>query len=250
MNQPLKRFGDDIWIADGPIVRTFFVPFPTRMVVVKLGDGSLWVDSPVEVSPETLARIEAIGPVRYLVAPRPLHTWRLEQGCELFPEAQLWGPRNGSRSFARRVFARLFSGVPRALRGIAFTGTLQNAPPAAWADDLDQLVFKGNALLEEAAFLHGKSRTLILADFIQNYPAMPRDFFGNLAKSAGGVLNGGVPRDIRWSFTNRKLGRASFERLLSWDFDKLIIAHGACVERDAKAFVRNAFRFSGYSYCS
>jgi hypothetical protein len=27
------------------------------------------------------------------------------------------------------------------------------------------------------------------------------------------------------------------------DFDNLIIAHGACVEHDAKAFVENAFRW-------
>jgi hypothetical protein len=33
-----------------------------------------------------------------------------------------------------------------------------------------------------------------------------------------------------------------FEKLLAWDFDKLIIAHGGCIERDAKPFVERAFR--------
>jgi len=56
-------------------------------------------------------------------------------------------------------------------------------------------------------------------------------------------LNGGVPLDARLSFTDRKLGREVLARLLSWDFDKLIVAHGSCIEHDAKAFVENAFRW-------
>jgi hypothetical protein len=56
-------------------------------------------------------------------------------------------------------------------------------------------------------------------------------------------LNGGVPLDVRLSFTDRKLGREVLATLLSWDFDKLILAHGRCVEHDAKAFVEKAFRW-------
>jgi hypothetical protein len=55
--------------------------------------------------------------------------------------------------------------------------------------------------------------------------------------------DGGVPRDIRMTFTNRNLARRSLDRLLSWDFDRLIIAHGPCIEKDAKPFVREAFRW-------
>ena len=42
------------------------------MIVVKLGDGSLWINSPVAVSRETLDQIDVIGPVRYLVGN---HSW-------------------------------------------------------------------------------------------------------------------------------------------------------------------------------
>jgi hypothetical protein len=61
----------------------------------------------------------------------------------------------------------------------------------------------------------------------------------------GGVAapHGGVPRDIRLCFTNRDLARRSLEKLLSWDFDRLVIAHSPCAEKDAKAFVRRAFEW-------
>ena len=52
-----------------------------------------------------------------------------------------------------------------------------------------------------------------------------------------------MPHDIRMTFTNRNLARRSLERLLSWDFDKLIIAHGPCIEKDAKGFVHEAFHW-------
>jgi hypothetical protein len=55
--------------------------------------------------------------------------------------------------------------------------------------------------------------------------------------------DGGVALDIRLSFTDRNLARRSLEKLLSWDFDKLIIAHGVCIEKDAKPFVERAFRW-------
>jgi hypothetical protein len=32
-----------------------------------------------------------------------------------------------------------------------------------------------------------------------------------------------------------------------WDFDKLIIAHGPCVDHDAKPFVKRAFRWLSHS---
>jgi hypothetical protein len=92
-------------------------------------------------------------------------------------------------------------------------------------------------------FLHKKSRTLILTDFLQNYNCERGDPAGNIVKQIGGVLDGGVPLDLRLSFTNRQLGREVLATLLSWDFDKLIVAHGSCVEHDAKAFVGNAFRW-------
>jgi hypothetical protein len=71
-----------------------------------------------------------------------------------------------------------------------------------------------------------------------------RPLLNALFKFAGVAFqHGGVPCDIRLSFTNRSLARRSLERLLSWDFDKLIIAHGGCIEKDAKPFVERAFQW-------
>jgi hypothetical protein len=163
--------------------------------------------------------------VGYLIAPTKLHAWRLNQAGALFPQAQMWGPPGASQQSGH----------------LRFTGLLDDSPPPAWANELDQFIFRGNAFIQEAWFLHKKSGTAIAADFIQNYPARDDELFMNALKRFGGVLGGGVPLDIRLSFTNKPLARRSLEKLLSWEFDRLIIAHGACVSSHAKKFVERAF---------
>ncbi|MGD0859355.1 MAG: DUF4336 domain-containing protein [Terracidiphilus sp.] len=227
----LLTFGENIWIVDGPNVRDMGVMFTTRMAVVKLSDGSLWVNSPVSVPFDTLKRITELGPVRYLLAATPRHVWRLAAWHTLFPEAQLWAPRP----------------TPFTLKKghLPFTGILGDEPPQAWKDDFDQLAFKGNPFIEEIFFFHKQSRTVILDDLIQIHPMEKGKSFRNALWKLEGVASpyGGVALDIRLSFTNRDLARRSLEKLLSWDFDKLVIAHGVCVEQDAKPFVERAFRW-------
>jgi len=48
---------DELRLVPDPSVRFVFASLPTRMIVVKLGDGSLWINSPVAVSRETLAMV-------------------------------------------------------------------------------------------------------------------------------------------------------------------------------------------------
>ena len=146
----LQAFAKDVWIADGPRVRDFGVMFTTRMEVVKLSNGSLWVNSPVVVPFDTLQRITQLGPVRYLVAATPRHVWRLEMWHTLFPEAELWAPRSTPFTLKKGY--------------LPLTGILADGPPECWADDLDQLVFKGNPLIEEVLFFQRESRTVILDD--------------------------------------------------------------------------------------
>lgn len=228
----LKEFAQNVWIADGPDVRDMGILFTTRMTVVKLSSGALWVSSPVAVPFETLKQIADLGPVKYLVAATPRHVWRLEAWRALFPEAELWTAR-------KTPFTLKKGRLPAA-------GVLDNAEHEnPWLSDFDLIPFKGNPLIEEVIFFHKISRTLILDDLIQIHPEIGnRPLLNALIRLVGvAAPHGGVAIDIRLSFINRKLARKSLEKLLSRDFDKLIVAHGDCVEKDAKPFVERAFRW-------
>jgi len=90
-------------------------------------------------------------------------------------------------------------------------------------------------------FIHKRSRTLILDDLIQIGRLYNGPFREVLIRIGGVVDPGGVPTAIRMSFTDRSRARRSLERLLAWDFDKLIIAHGPCKQEGAKRFVEDVF---------
>jgi hypothetical protein len=107
--------------------------------------------------------------------------------------------------------------------------TFTDTPPAAWASDLDQVVFRGNAFAQEVEFFHPRSRTLIFNDFLQNH------------RLTGNRI--GVPFDIRLTIMNKELARQSLRKLLTWDFENLVVAHGDCVNGGAKELVSSAFRF-------
>lgn len=227
----LYPFGDNIWTAEGPLVRDMRMWFTTRMTVVKLTNGCMWLESPIPVSTDTLKSITDMGPVRYLVANTPRHVWRLDAANKLFPDAQLWVPRP--------------TRVTLEQGDLDYTGILTDTPPPDWTDDFEQLVLKGSSQLSEVLFFHKRSGTVIIGDLIANNRKVKGKPFTNFMFKLMGVSypNGGVARDIRLSFTKRDLTRESLERLLSWDFDKLIIAHGDCIESNAKSYVEEKFRW-------
>lgn len=227
----LRSFGESIWTVEGPIVRDMRAWFATRMTVVKLSDGSIWIESPVPVSDDTVEEISELGPVKYLVSATMRHVWRLDNARRQFPDAHLW--------VCRRTRMTLQHGE------LPIKGILTDTPPPDWADDFEQLEFKGNPLLSEVLFYHNKSRTVIMGDLIQSNKKIKGKPLSNFIFRLGGVLypKGGVGRDIRMSFKDRDLARQSLETLLSWDFDKLIIAHGDCIETDAKSFVEEKFQW-------
>jgi hypothetical protein len=229
--QYLHEFANNIWLADGPVVRDMGAFFTTRMTIVKLSDGSIWISSPVPVSFAALKEISQLGNVRYLIAATPRHIWRLDLWHTLFPEAQLWASRP-------TLFTLQKGHLP-------ISGYLSDTPIKAWNADFEQLAFRGNPLLSEVLFFHRNTHTVLLDDLIMRNPVMEGKPLTNLIFKLGGVQgpNGGVTVDMKMTFLNRSLARQSLERLLSWDFDKLIIAHGPCLESGAKQYIKRAFRW-------
>jgi hypothetical protein len=48
--------------------------------------------------------------------------------------------------------------------------------------------------------------------------------------------------EYRLGWSNRKAVRASLERILAWDFDRIVLSHGDLIELDAKAIARKAWK--------
>jgi hypothetical protein len=141
--------------------------------------------------------------------------------------------------------ARLYASPGRARRRheLVFDAELGDAPQSAWAGEIDQVAFGGSMQMTEIVFFHRKSRAAIFADLIQNFaPDWFKGWRGFLAKRAGIVSpHAGAPGDWRLTFFNRKAARAALARVLAFEPERVIIAHGDLVERDGAAFIHRAF---------
>jgi hypothetical protein len=234
----LKPVGDELWVVDGPIVRMPYfggaMPFPTRMVVVRLGDGEVLLWSPTEPDEGLRSQIDALGPVRHLVSPNKLHYAHIAAWKRTYPDAVAWAsPGVRERAASQRI-------------DVTFDADLSDEPERAWGEDLDQLVFRGSRLLEEVVFFHRKTRTVILADLIENFePSKVGGLYEWLVRLAGAAdPDGKAPIDLRLTFLGRKdEARASLGRMLAWEPEKVIVAHGRWYERNGTAELRRAFRW-------
>src|SRR5690349_23175602 len=88
----LTPFAEGVW-ADSAPRRILGMPLTATMTVLRLGDGSLLIHSPVAFTPERRAAVEALGPVAHLYAPNLFHHLRLGEWSAVFPTARVHAPR-------------------------------------------------------------------------------------------------------------------------------------------------------------
>lgn len=227
MADELRRWSDALWIAEAPL-RFYGIEFGTRMTVVRLGDGSLLLHSPIALSPALRARIDRLGRVAHVVAPNKLHHLFASQALAAYPEARLHLPPGLA---AKRP--DLSTGEP-----------LGDTAPPAWADTLEQLVVRGSRLMEEVVFLDRRSRTLLVADLCEHFGPESPPLTRLVARVACMYGRPRMPPDWQLSFRDRAARRASFERLLAWDFDRVILAHGALLPSGAHALLEREYRWA------
>jgi hypothetical protein len=225
----LKQFSPEIWIADGPAVSTGGFHYATRMAVIRLSNGGLFVWSPIQLTDHLRAEVDALGDVHCLIAPNSLHHLFLDDWRRAYP---------GARLFAA-------PGLRKKRKDIDFDGDLADGPIAEWADDIDQAVVPGNLITTEVVFFHRRSATVLFTDLVQQFPA--NWFSGWRAVVARLDLMVGpepaVPRKFRNTFINRRAARASLARILAWPAEKVLMAHGTPVNEGGRAFIGRAFRW-------
>ena len=224
----VQRIGDCIWLVDGLPVRFFGLPYPTRTTLVRLHDGGLFVHSPVALDDALAAAVAALGEPRYLIAPNRLHHLFVADWTRRFPDAQVYAA----------------PGLQTKLEGIDVRALDADALP--WEAEIDQLTFRGSPLLQEVVFLHRASRTLIVADLIENFDPATLNAPQRLLARLVGILapRGSMPRDWRASFVGRgrRIARDCARVILAWQPEAVLMAHGRPVTVGAQAFLQQALR--------
>jgi len=219
----IEPLADGLWSRTRPL-RFFGVETGTRMTLVRLSDGGLFVHSPGPLDAEARAFVTATGPVTAIVAPSLFHHLWAGEWKTAYPDALLFAS----------------PGLERKRADLPWDGVLGDSPEPRWQGDLDQVYFGARTMELEVVFHHRASRSLICCDMIFNLAAHP----SRTTRLVAFLLANRAP-GATWlekiMIRDRAGAREQIDRVLAWDFDRIVLSHGPMIETGGREVVRRAY---------
>jgi hypothetical protein len=218
----ITSFAPGLWVAHQPL-RVAGFSLGHRMAIIRLADGSLVVHSPIEGNAHLTYELTALGDVKFIIAPSKMHDLYLEDWLMRFPEARL-----------------LHSpALPQTLKMHGRASKIEEKTKKLFGDELQFELIGGMPGIDEVVFFHQPSRTLIVADLVFNLP--PGSGWQRILQSLNGIYaKVGCSRFFRKFIKDKGAFRRSIERVLAWDFDRLVVGHGNNLESGAREAIKNA----------
>ncbi len=218
----LTPFRDGVWSTPRP-ARFFGLETGTRMTVVRLAHGGLFVHSPVALDAALRAAVDALGPVRAVVAPSLFHHLHVGGWIEAYPDAVIAG----------------CPGLELKRPDLRWTQVLGDQPHPIWGDEIDQVYFSSRRE-NEVDFFHRPSRSFICADSLLNLSTHPDRSTRVVARIMGNVAPG-----VGWleplMVRDRRVARRQVNRMLEWDIDGVLLAHGQPLDHGGRPALEHAY---------
>lgn len=232
-----KSVAENIGMVDGPFEYLVVggvklpLPFTTRMTIVRLTNGDLFLHSPIKFQRELANELQRLGNVRHLVSPNQFHYAHIGDWQRAFPEAIAWAsPGVRQRARARHV-------------NVEFKRELAADAPEEWCRDIDQTLFPGG-YFKEFIFFHEASKTLILTDTIINLELDKVAEPWRTATKITGMYHphGQIFFGMRLPLLLQpRRAKAAFEKVHSWQPRRILLSHGRCFEANADEVIRRIF---------
>jgi hypothetical protein len=220
----LVGFGEGAWLATAPI--TYLgLRVTATMAVLRLADGALLLYSPVALTPERRAAVEALGPVEHLYAPNLFHHRWIGEWAAAFPAARLHAP----------------PGLARKRRDLRVDRVHGESPEPAFAGSVDEIHIAGFRL-RETVLVHRPAAALVVADLVQNVGRPTHPWTVMYTRAAGFYDRVALSRVIRWTgFDDRGAARRSLDDVMGRSFDRMVVGHGQPVVTGAREVLAAAY---------
>jgi hypothetical protein len=215
-----------IWIGERSL---WFggVRLRSRMTVVRLGGGGLWVHSASQPTPELCAELDRLGEVRWIVVPNRYHHLDAPAMKARYPDAQVIGPASAT------------SRNPR----VALDVAIDDPRLPALIPELAPVALRGVPFLDETLFFHAATRTLIGADLM--ICGCPADHWTWrwVSRVCGQYRRFKAPPDVRWHTRAGETAREAIDELAGLPMARILVAHSDPIEDRPAEQLGEAWRF-------
>ena len=204
---PLINVTENLWTVPSPLAVFGIIQLNTRMTIVRLENGGLWIHSPVKWTPELNAQIVQLGLIDYIVAPSCFHHRFVGPWKEHHPTAKICAPK----------------GLQKKRDDLTIDHILQ-ADTELWSNEIDYFEVKGMPIVQEHAFFHRSSQTLVITDLFFYLPLATG--FTSFYAWINGVKNKvATPLLFKSAIKDKSAFKASLEHLRSLDVQNLSMCH-------------------------
>jgi hypothetical protein len=230
MSKLTEYVSNQIWILEYPI-RFGGMDLFARMTIIRLENGDLIVHDPCRIDAAMKQEIDAVGTVKYIVAPGNFHHLFVTDFQQRYPLAETF----------------LCPGLERKRADIPFDWILGNRPDPRWQEVIEQVVIQGTRIINEVAFFHKPSKTLILVDLLENIgddyqhrAGLWLRIWWKLVFKMWNHPKAAPEYQMGWG--DKAVVKKGLEKILSWQADRIILAHGELIDTNVDEVLHTAWK--------
>ena len=221
----LKQIAKDLYCLESTLKMPGGIKLSLRTTLICLPGERLWAHSPVPLNPSQADQIRSLGNPAFVIAPNLFHHLYVGPFVDRFPDAKIYAPKD------------LNLKQPE----LHFGGTLEEASPNLWENEIQFLPLLGMPKFNEWVFFHSNSKTLICSDLVFNLDH-PRSTLEKIFwRINGGAGKPTATRLFGWMIKRPDLFSRSLSKVLDWPFDRVIMAHGKIIEARGAETLRQLY---------
>jgi Domain of unknown function (DUF4336) len=215
-----------IWIAERKLWFSG-VRLRSRMTVVRVADGRLWVHSAGEPTPELCAELDRLGQVSWVVVPNRFHHIHAAAMKARYRDAQVIGPASATARNQR----------------VAVDVALDDERLPALVPELSPVALRGVPFLDETLFFHARTRTLIGADLMMCGCPADHWTWRWTSRVLGQFQRYKAPPDVRWKTRGGPDVCRALDDIARLPLERILVAHSDPIEDRPIEQLEEAWRF-------
>ncbi|QDP01250.1 DUF4336 domain-containing protein [Thalassotalea sp. PS06] len=211
----MQKFGANLFI-NSTYVKFYGTTLQTRMAVIKTDDNQLLIYSPIFITDAIKQSLADMGKVSWIIAPNKIHNQAVADYIAEYPDALIYGA----------------PGLKERCPDLKVDHVLQGYQANFLDKDIDMITTAGNCFFSEILLLHKPSKTLIVADFIENMTKSTSSMlwffklFGVREKPMSSP-------EFRLYTNDAQKAQEALEIVDSWDFQQIFLCHGELITENA-----------------